>query len=105
MFPNIFNLWINKNASTSPYNYAKKIGINSSILLLSGGPDLTVLILLLSFLPILIVLSRINLGKFSTKLKEKLHEYRYDVFIRFWIQTYLIFGIFAIINQKSVKYK
>ena len=103
MFPNIFKLLVDKDASTDPYHQAQKVGINSSIFLLSAGSDLTVLIIILCFLPVIIIFSKVNLGKISSKLREKLHEYRYNVLIRFWIQTYLNFGIFAIINHKSVK--
>ena len=59
----------------------------------------------LSFFPLVFVLAKINLGKVSIKFKEKLHEYRYDVFIRFWIQTYLNFGVFAFANYESVRNK
>ena len=104
MFPNIFKLLVDENASTAPNYQSKKVGINSSIFLLSAGPDLTVFMIILSFFPLILVISHVNLGKFGLKLKEKLHEYRFNVFIRFWIQTYLNFGIFAIINQQSVKF-
>ena len=105
MFPNIFTLWIDKNASSPPYSQARKIGIKSSIFLLNAGADITVFIVFLCFLPLVLVLSHINLGKISSKLREKLHIYRYDIIIRFWIQTYLNFGIFAMVNHESVIFK
>ena len=103
MIPNIFESWIDKNTSTAPFHEATKIGIKSSIFILNAGSDLTILIIFLSFLPFIVMFSSTELGKITLKFKEKLHEYRYDIFIRFWMQTYLNFGIFAIINYESVR--
>ena len=62
-----------------------------------------VFIIFLGFLPFLFVFSHANLGKITLKSREKLHEYRYNVFLRFWIETYLSFGVFAFINYESVR--
>ena len=103
MVPNIFERLIDKNVSSVPYHEANKIGIKSSVFFINAGSDLTVLIIFLIFLPLVLLFARTNFGKVSRKFEEKLHEYRYDVFIRFWIQTYLNFGVFALLNYESVR--
>ena len=102
IIPNPFESFIDKNASTMPYHEAYKMGIKSSVFILNIGPDLAILLIFIIFLPMVILLSSADLGKISSKFKEKLHEYKYDVFIKFWVQTYLNFGVFSIINYESV---
>jgi hypothetical protein len=102
MIPNLLEDYLDKNLSEPPYQQAQIIGIETSVFLLNIATDLTVLIVFLCFLPFIYLVSSMKLGKFSKKFEEKLYEYRYDVFIRFWIQSYLSFGVFAIISSQSV---
>ena len=103
MIPNIFERFENKDSLKPPQHRAKKIGIKSSLFLINAGVDITILFGIISLLPLVYVISKIGLGSISSKFAGKLQEYKYNVFLRFWIQTYLSFGIYSLIDIEAVR--
>ena len=99
--PNLMDKLINKNLS-NPNEKAAKAGITSSVFFYNIGQNILIFSFSLICLPILLIFSRITTGKIRLKLTKIISEYRYNFFTRFWIQTYLSFGIFALISYESV---
>ena len=102
MIANAFESFVDKNIS-NPSHRAKQIGLKSSFFLINAGVYITILFGLLCLLLIMLVISKIELGKISLKFADKVVEFKNHTFLRFWIQTYLSFGIFALIDIQTVR--
>ena len=99
IIPNLLNEFIHPNSTSIPYAVAYNFGIKTSVLLINLG---SMIIILLSI--ILVSLFVIPLAKqvfISEKFLIKSSAWKYGSFFRFWIQGYLEFGIFCIIQLKS----
>ena len=99
---NTFELFIDKNAVDPPFDPASKIGIESAVVLINIGSELTLLIILIIVWPFLKILSFYEITKIDAKLKELISSYKFSIFIRFWLQNHLIIGVYSLINLKSV---
>ena len=103
--PNIFEFFIDKNLIDPPFEQAIKIGIESSVLLINIGSELTLLLTLLISWPLLRLIYSLKILYLNKKLDQLLGLFKYSVFIRFWLQNHLIIGIYSLINLKLVKAK
>jgi Concanavalin A-like lectin/glucanases superfamily len=102
IMPNFMLYVFKSNATSPPYLQASNFGFNTSVFWINAGPTVTVILLLLSFLPVIYLVSKFPLGKIALKLGKYLANYRYGVFLRFWIQAYLDIGFFCLVQLKSV---
>jgi hypothetical protein len=100
MVPNLFKLIFNPNSTSVPYENALNYGIESSVLLINTGPMFGLLTLSAFFLIIFLLITRLPIK--SEKIILMKSKYKYNLLLRFWIQSYLEFGLFAIIQLKSV---
>ena len=99
---NVPKVIMNKKSLSVPMIQARKIGIQSSSLWINLGSDVTLLAGVCILFPIVYLLSRTNLGKFSQKVKEIKKNYRYSLFIRFFLQKSLAIGMFSFLCFNSV---
>ena len=90
------------NSTSAPYTEASNYGFNSSVFWINMGPDMTGFIAIIVIFPVILLLSTIKVKKISEKASKYLLNYRYGVFLRFLIQTYLDIGIFAMVQLISV---
>ena len=73
-------------------------GIDSWDFWLNSGQNLTIFVFFLLLWPILHCISTIKVNWISKRFRILSMSYRYGYFIRFWIQGYLDFGIFALLS-------
>lgn len=99
LIPNVFKSFIDKNCTTIPYNQAYEFGIKSSVFILNLGSMIIIFfsLLILSILGIPII----KLVFKSRRFQSLSSVWGYKSLMRFWIQSYLEFGIFSFIQLKS----
>ena len=102
VIPNYFQYVFDPNSTSAPYTEASNYGFNSSVFWINMGPDMTGFIAIIVIFPVILLLSTIKVKKISEKASKYLLNYRYGVFLRFLIQTYLDIGIFAMVQLISV---
>ena len=102
LIPNLLSYCFSPNSTTLPYDKAYEFGIQSSIIFINIGSLIVMFFGFLILFTILVIIEK----KFwnSEKLTVMKLKYQYGFFIRFWIQGYLEFGVFSIIQIKSVKH-
>ena len=105
LIPNLPELILNPNCSTMSSELADKIGIQTTNFWINVGSEVTFLLGMIVLLPVLLVIKRYNLGFISKKVNDVVIDYRYSVFIRFWLQSHLAVGVYSLINFESVNFK
>lgn len=103
MLPNVVEYIFDSNSASGPFEEAQNIGFTSSLFFINFGKQILIFIGTLLIWPIVKLFQIINLGMLSSKIKKILKNYKYSFFIRFWIQSILDVGFYAIIQLKSVK--
>ncbi|CAG9329647.1 unnamed protein product [Blepharisma stoltei] len=96
--PNLFELIIDEDQGTEPYAQAKKYGYDTDLLLLNSGSALTTLGAIIASLPVIYFLSRCSHRYLARKLAGLIKNYKWSVFVRFWIQSYLDISASALIG-------
>jgi len=81
-------------------HYEEKYGITSEMFLFNAGVNIVIMFLMLLSWPIVWLLSKIP--RLQNRLKPMLREYRYNAFLRYWIQCYLELSIACFIQVSSV---
>ena len=99
--PNTVAYIFSNRASSPPKDSIKKAGIETSVFWINLGQSLTPFLASLVLFPIIKFSSCLTSGKLQEKLKEYLKNYRYSLFIRFLIESYLDFLFFAQIQISS----
>lgn len=102
IIPNPFTNIFDSRTLSDPYLQARKFGTNTSVFWINIGPSMITFLFIVSMWPFLSLISNFKLGKFSVKIKKILKNYRYNFFLRFWIQAYLDIGVAALIQLRSV---
>lgn len=102
LIPNPFLYIFDPNSTSEPYLQARNFGFDTSVFFINIGFSIAQFFIILSFWPLLHILSKFNLGKISLKIYKLLRNYRYSFFLRYWSQAYLDIGIAAIIQLRSV---
>ncbi|OMJ77428.1 hypothetical protein SteCoe_22987 [Stentor coeruleus] len=100
--PNPFLYIFDLNSTSMPCMQVKDFGYSTSVFFINIGISIAQFCIILSFLPLLYILSKFDLGKISLKINKLLSNYKYSFFLRFWSQAYLDIGIAAIIQLRSV---
>ena len=103
LIPNVMVYVFDMNSSSVPYERAKIIGIETSVFWINFGKIILLLLILICLWPFVTVASMWKIGKLTLKLLKFLKNYKYSLFLRFWIQAYLDIGVYSIIQLKSVK--
>ena len=100
VIPNWIALFFNKDASGEPSDRAKILGVKSSVFWVNFGSSLLLLMAYIVFAPF------IYLGMWVPKVykycENWIRNYKYNLFLRFWIEVYLEIGIFALIQIEAV---
>ena len=102
IIPNPMAYIFNSNSTSQPYTEASNYGINTSVFWVNIGNDVAIFMGLLALWPFMLIFSKLKIGKIAVKFAKLLGNYRYSVFLRFWIQVYLNGAFFAIIQLKAV---
>lgn len=102
IFPNPFSGFIQLPQTLKAYPEAFHYGIETDSFIYNTGFLILNFFVILGVLPLIILISKIKIRFIQTKCDTLLHNYRYSVFLRYWIQSYLDLGIFAVINLRSV---
>ncbi|CAG9314446.1 unnamed protein product [Blepharisma stoltei] len=96
--PNLFEYFIDKSQGTAPYTQAIKYGYDTDLFLINVGSAITALGAIVASLPVVYFLSNCSQRYLAKKLAGILKNYKWSVFVRFWIQSYLDFTAAALIG-------
>jgi hypothetical protein len=102
--PNFMVYFFNPDSTTPPYLQALLFGFTTSVFWINVGPNILLILIILSIYPFIYFAAKFDLGKISNILKNYLKNYRYGVFLRFWIQCYLDLGFFCLVQLRSVTF-
>ena len=97
--------YMNVKSSSTPSKEVQDCNIENSPFFVNSAKELLILIFFIALLPLLLLLNRISEEYFkssSKKVKGIIKNYRYNFFIRFFLQIYLTFGVYGIVQIKSV---
>ena len=98
--PNIIDGFFDSKTTTAPADREKRSGIDSTVFWINIGPSALMLAVYLGFIPFLIIGTKVRY--LSDRCRRYLENYKFSFFIRFWIQSFLDFGVFALIQVNSV---
>ena len=98
--PNFFGYCFDSNSTSVPYREAYQFGIQSSVIFLNAGALFTIFFAFLFILGALIAFEK--MFPKNQKLAEMKLKSQFGLFLTVWIQGYLEFGIYSIIQLKSV---
>ena len=88
------------DSTSKPIEREQRSGIESSVLWINIGPNTLLFILYIVLIPFVLIGTKIPY--ISDRCYVFLENYKFSFFIRFWIQVYLDFGIFSLIQIHSV---
>ena len=100
VIPNVMALFCDEEATSRPSKQLKDFGIESSVMLINVGPIWMIFIYCLISTIFYLVLAAVF--KDSVKIQKFKTKYKFNLMIRFWIESYLELGIYALIQVKSV---
>ena len=103
IIPNLFSYISNKNATKIPNNEVRDFGIDSSVIVLNIGSIWMVFITSAFSTFLLFLLARYF--KRSEKIQNLYIKSKYNILIRFWIESYLELSIYGFIQVRAVRNK
>ncbi|CAG9326438.1 unnamed protein product [Blepharisma stoltei] len=98
IMPNIFEKYVDSSNGEKPYKQAYDYGYETNLFLLNCGSILTSLCIIVICFPIVAFLSKCTYRWIGKKFTEQLREYKFSVFIRFWLESYIEIGAAALIG-------
>jgi hypothetical protein len=101
ILPNPISYMFDEDASDPPNDDLQSAGIETSVFWVNAGQNASVLILMIILCPFIVMLSKVPLTEMSLKLQRILKNYRYGLFLRYWIQAYLDLAIFALVQMMA----
>lgn len=102
LLPNPMEKIYSKNDTEVPYLQGRDFGLETSLFWINIGNNLSILLIILFCWPNIYIVSLLAKGSIATKAKKYLQNYKYNTFIRYWIQSYLDIIVYSIIQIKSV---
>jgi hypothetical protein len=99
--PNPIQYIFSKSSTEKPSKNQQNTGIETSVFLINGGQNLGVILMLLVLYPFILIISKMPLGRITLAMFKMLKNYKYGIFLRYWIQAYLDLGIFALVQIRS----
>jgi hypothetical protein len=102
LIPNPLKDLVSFDESLTPYSEAKNYGFDTSLFHINAGSYLINLAFFLILIPILYIGQKCCFRFLSEKCGKWLQNYKYNFFLRFWVQSYLNLTILAAIQLKSV---
>ena len=100
--PNFFEYLIDGNSDSESSIKAPELDITSSVFLLNMGVHLTVLFGTAFAWPVIFFADKLNIPFVQKRMKVYLNDYKFSFYLRFWIQSYLDFGVYSFIQLFSV---
>ena len=100
--PNPISKYLNKEATTKPKGRIKEFGIESSAILYNISQVWVIFLILIFTIIIILVLSKIFTN--SNRLQNCKIKFKYNLMIRFFIQSYLEFCIYGFIQVREVRF-
>lgn len=101
LLPNPISYIFDEASSEPPTKTQQEVGIDSSVFWVNSGQNASVLIIMILLSPFFIFLSKLPYTSLSSRFSKILKNYRYGMFLRYWIQAYLDLGFFALIQLHS----
>ena len=104
MVPNIFSYFVNKTDTSTTNTVEYNFGYQSTNILLNAGGFFTALLIVISNMLIVMIFHKYrNFKLFSTRLIKNaidilMNSFKYNAFIRFYIQSYIEFGVCAMVG-------
>ena len=98
--PNLIDDFFDSKTTTEPIDREKRSGIDSTVFWINMGPSLLMLVVYIGFIPFLVLGTKVRYLR--DRCKKYIENYKFSFFIRFWIQSFMDFGIFALIQVNSV---
>ena len=96
LIPNYFEYFFNSSLSPAPNRRQRNTGISSTVFWVNIGPNTLILVFYVGMFPVLFIGSRVR--KLSDLCKNLMGNYKFSIFIRFWVESYLELGIFSFIQ-------
>ena len=103
LMPNPLQYVFNVNDTSPPYSEATNLGFNTSVFSINMGQNCAIFLGLVALWPFVYIISKIKIGKIDVSFKKILQNYKYGMFLRFWIQSYLDIGFYSLIHLRSVR--
>ena len=100
--PNVFEYFLGNGEKSKPFRLKPELSITTSQFIINFGVQLSILLIAILLYPIICFASESNFTFISKKMKKYKESYKFNFFLRFWIQSYLDIGIFAIFQILSV---
>ncbi|CAG9321670.1 unnamed protein product [Blepharisma stoltei] len=104
VIPNLYEILAPESDGKTPYKEAKEFGYKTDLILLNAGNLLTVFSAIMAVYPAIIFFSQCSNKWFGKMFTGILKHYKYSVFLRFWIQSYLDIGAPAVIGLLIFSY-
>ena len=102
IFPSISQRLFTANSNnTLPYSEAENDGFSTNLFFSNAGTYIATLLSVLTLFPFFYALSRYNFRFISRKCRKWLQNYRFNFFLRFFIQSYLDLGFYVAIQLKT----
>ena len=100
ILPNLMEYMFDAETSSKPIQRFQRVGLSTTVFWINIGQNFVMLIFNLSIWPFLILGSKFPY--ISGPCFKLLQNYKYSLFLRFWIEVYLELGLFSLIQIQSV---
>ena len=100
LIPNVFE-WVFGDYYNN-HSRSREYGFDNALFLTNMGQELTILVLIMLIWPFIFLGSKLFSGSFGNKLTKMHKEYKFGVFIRFWIEAYLEVCMASLIQIYSI---
>ncbi|OMJ94784.1 hypothetical protein SteCoe_1964 [Stentor coeruleus] len=101
ILPNLMEKIFSKNDTKPPYLQGRNFGLDTSVFWINIGNTLCMFIIIILCWPCTFIVFQLSKGSVAAKAKKYLQNYKYNTFIRYWIQSYIDIVVYAIIQIKS----
>ncbi|CAG9326437.1 unnamed protein product [Blepharisma stoltei] len=96
--PNFFADFIDQSEGIKPYKEAYNYGYETNLLLLNSGNIIETFLAIILCFPLVAFLSKCSQRWIGRRFTDALKDYKYSVFVRFWLQNYIEIGATALIG-------
>ena len=103
IIPNPITYLVPSDTDAIPYLEAERYGFTTSLFIINAGPFIYNFIIFILLIPLFYIVSKTKFGAIAVKCAKLLSNYKYNFFLRYWMQTYLDLALLALIQMRSVK--
>ncbi|OMJ73924.1 hypothetical protein SteCoe_27306 [Stentor coeruleus] len=102
LIPSSFSNYIKIPHFSDAYLEARRYGIKTSSFIYNAEFLILDFLIILGSFPFIYIMTKIKIREITEKFIGLLKNYRYNVFLRYWIQSYLDLGMFATITFRTL---